>query len=388
MKVENPQSTKLKTMLTNQRNLIAAKEREIEDVKKIYDMKKEEERVLGQKDVIEVKDLNQQEILEAVDNKTSRLEDIQKSFKADSERIQKERAILAEQKKLDKDATMALNALDQDRIIQDGLEQTRSIKDSTNKSVAAIQQQSDFEIQDIAYQTKKKADSQTRLYDSALADRSREQRVQLSTKEIEHKQQLDNLKMEFARNSRQQSRLNMADKKNQELAYQKEVSTSENHYNQLLASKRAQFEEKFNTLQAQHEQVISRTEEQLRSQLKALSSDYAKKRDATLSRVDDPFYNLKDIEHKLEDKPDSYLVHINVPEHESENVVFTGHDRKMKITLSRRFTDRVEGDAGKVSENRRSESFSKEFQVADLINSKDITKKYEDGVLTYRIAKA
>src|SRR5690606_26406339 len=163
--------------------------------------------------------------------------------------------------------------------------------------------------------------------------------------------------------------------------YQKEVSTSENHYNQLLASKRAQFEEKFNTLQAQHEQVISRTEEQLRSQLKALSSDYAKKRDATLSRVDDPFYNLKDIEHKLEDKPDSYLVHINVPEHESENVVFTGHDRKMKITLSRRFTDRVEGDAGKVSENRRSESFSKEFQVADLINSKDITKKYEDGVL-------
>lgn len=388
MKVENPQSTKLKTMLTNQRNLIAAKEREIEDVKKIYDMKKEEERVLGQKDVIEVKDLNQQEILEAVDNKTSRLEDIQKSFKADSERIQKERAILAEQKKLDKDATMALNALDQDRIIQDGLEQTRSIKDSTNKSVAAIQQQSDFEIQDIAYQTKKKADSQTRLYDSALADRSREQRVQLSTKEIEHKQQLDNLKMEFARNSRQQSRLNMADKKNQEIAYQKEVSTSENHYNQLLASKRAQFEEKFSTLQAQHEQVISRTEEQLRSQLKALSSDYAKKRDATLSRVDDPFYNLKDIEHKLEDKPDSYLVHINVPEHESENVVFTGHDRKMKITLSRRFTDRVEGDAGKVSENRRSESFSKEFQVADLINSKDITKKYEDGVLTYRIAKA
>jgi len=388
VKVENPQSTKLKTMLTNQRNLVAAKEREIEDVKKIYDMKKEDERVLGQKDVIEIKDINQQEILEAVDNKTSRLEDIQKSFKADSERIQKERAILAEQKKLDKDATMALNAIDQDRIIQDGLEKTRSIKDSTNKSVAEIQQQSDFEIQDIAYQTKKKADTQTRLYDSTLADRSREQSLQLGTKDIEHKQQLDNLKMEFARNSRQLSRLNTADKTNKDLAYKKELKTTEDHYNQLLSSKRAQFEEKFTALQAQHEQVISRTEEQLRTQLKALSSDYAKKRDATLAKVDDPFYNLKEIEHKLEDKPDSYLVHINIPEHEAENVVFTGHDRKMKITISRRFTDRVEAEAGKVSENRRSESVSKEFQVTDLVNPKEITKKYEDGVLTYRIAKA
>lgn len=388
MKIENPQATKLKTMLNNQRNLIAAKEQEIEDVKKLYDMKKESERVLGQKDVIEIKDINQQEVLDAIEQKTTRLEDLQKSFKADASRLEKEKALLAEQKKLDKDATMALNAIDQDRIIQNGLEQTRSIQDSTNKSVAEIQKQSDFEIQNIAYETKKKADSQTRLYDSTLADRSREQRLQLTTKEIEHKQQLDGLKAEFAKDSRQLSRLNLADKNNKELNYQKELKTTEEHYNKLLTSKRAQFEEKFNTLQAQHEQVIARTEEQLRTQLKALSSDYAKKRDTTLERAQDPFYNLKEIEHRVEDKPDSYIVHINVPEHEAENVVFTGHDRKMKITLSRRFVDRVEDNEGKISENRRSENFSKEFKVADIVNPKEVTKKYEDGVLSYRIAKA
>lgn len=388
MKIENPQATKLKTMLNNQRNLIAAKEQEIEDVKKLYDMKKESERVLGQKDVIEIKDINQQEVLDAIEQKTTRLEDLQKSFKADASRLEKEKSLLAEQKKLDKDATMALNAIDQDRIIQNGLEQTRSIQDSTNKSVAEIQKQSDFEIQNIAYETKKKADSQTRLYDSTLADRSREQRLQLTTKEIEHKQQLDGLKAEFAKDSRQLSRLNLADKNNKELNYQKELKTTEEHYNKLLTSKRAQFEEKFNTLQAQHEQVIARTEEQLRTQLKALSSDYAKKRDTTLERAQDPFYNLKEIEHRVEDKPDSYIVHINVPEHEAENVVFTGHDRKMKITLSRRFVDRVEDNEGKISENRRSENFSKEFKVADIVNPKEVTKKYEDGVLSYRIAKA
>lgn len=388
MKVENPQTTKLKTMLNNQRNLIAAKEQEVEDVRKLYDMKKENERLVGQKDVIEIKDINQQEVLEAVENKTARLEDLQKSFKADSERLSKERAILAEQRALDRDATRIFNSIEQDRIIQEGLEQTRNIQDSTNQEVAEIQKQSDFEIQKIAYDTKKKADIQSRTYDSTLADRSRDQKLQLTTKEIEHAQQIDRLKSEFARNSRQLSRLNQADKINKEQSYQKELKSTEEHYNQLLSSKRKQFEEKFQTLQKQHDDVISRTEEQLRTQLRSISSDYAQKRDATLARKEDPFYHLKEMQHRLEDKPDSYLIHIDVPEHEAENIVFTGHDRNIKLTLSRRFADRVEGEDGKVNVNKRSESFTKEFKVADIVNPKEITKKYEDGVLTYKISKA
>ncbi len=388
MKIENPQTTKLKTMLNNQRNLIAAKEQEVEDVRKLYDMKKESERLVGQKDVIEIKDFNQKEVLDAVEQKTVRLEELQNSLKSDSDRLTKERAILAEQRQLDRDATRIFNSIEQDRVIQEGLEQTRQIQDSTNQEVAKIQKQSDYDIQKIAYDTKRKADSQSRTYDTTLADRSREQTIQLTTKEIEHNQKLNTLKNEFAKDSRQVSRLNQTEKINKEQNYLKDLKSTEDHYNELLTSKRKQFEQKFQTLQKQHDEVISRTEEQLRSQLRSISSDYAQKRDATLARKEDPFYHLKEINHRLEDKPDSYLVHIDVPEHEAESIVFTGNDRNIKLTLSRRFDDRVEEESGHVNVNKRSESFTKEFKVADIVDPKEVSKKYEDGVLTYRIAKA
>lgn len=388
MKVDESNSSGLKGLVKNQRNLVAAKEREIEDVRKLFDARKESERFIGQQEIVEVKDANQKEVLEAVDRKAARLEEMQKNFKSELSRLEKERNTLTEQRKLEREATLALGSDDQDRVIQDGIERSREIAQRANSQISTLQQEGQWQIAKTTEDTKRKLDVQVKKGDAALADRTQMQKLQITTTELENKHKLDQLKSDYDKDLRQLNRLNFKDKANAEQGRQKELDTIDKQGNYLLTEKRKQFEQKISHLENEHNKIISRVEDKFKQQLASISSDYASKRDATTLRGDDPFYSLQRLSHSVETQPDSFLVHIEVPEHEADNVVFSGRDRTLKLTLSRRFSERLDGEAGSVDINKRSESFTKEFEVADIVNPKAVTKKYEDGILTYKILKA
>jgi HSP20 family molecular chaperone IbpA len=76
-----------------------------------------------------------------------------------------------------------------------------------------------------------------------------------------------------------------------------------------------------------------------------------------------------------------------VPAHEKENVHLVTNGRKIKITLNKRFEDLVEDKDGTVNRSSKTQLYSKEVMVKDLINPKNMQVKYEDGEITYKIAK-
>tara|TARA_R110000868_G_scaffold90968_6_gene252136 strand:+ start:5577 stop:6743 length:1167 start_codon:yes stop_codon:yes gene_type:complete len=388
VKVDDTNPGTLKGLINNQRNLVAAKEREIGEVKEHYDLKKLDERVIGQNELYEVKDAHQKEILEAVDQKTSRLSNMQQSLKDDLTRLEKEKAILAEQSKLDRDANLIMNSVDQDEVIQEGIERSREIGQRANREIAKLQKDSQWEIAKVSEDAKRNFDAAIKQHDNKLADRTREKTVQFTTTEIEHKNKLDQLKSEYDKNSRQVNRLNFVEKSNKEQNHLKELRSMEEQYNYLLKEKRNQFEQKFAHLESEHNAIMNRTESKFKEQLVSLSNDYASKRAAAQNRSDDPFYNLQRLDHRVEELPDSYVISMNIPEHEADDVLISGRNRDIKLTLSRRFSERLESEEGSVDVNKRSESFTKEFQVADIVNPKSVTRKYENGVLSFKILKA
>ncbi len=203
MKVDDTNTNTLKGLTNNQRNLVAAKEREIGEVKEHYELKKLDERTNGQNELYEVKDAHQKEILAAVDQKSSRLSSMQQSLKDDLTRLEKEKAILAEQSKLDRDASLITSSVDQDELIQEGLERSREIGRRTNQEVAKLLKDSQWEVAKASEDAKRNLDNAVKQSDNKLADRTREKKIQFTTTEIEHKNKLDQLKGEYDKNSRQ-----------------------------------------------------------------------------------------------------------------------------------------------------------------------------------------
>tara|TARA_R110000868_G_scaffold38661_6_gene135124 strand:- start:4333 stop:5499 length:1167 start_codon:yes stop_codon:yes gene_type:complete len=388
VKVDDTNTNTLKGLTNNQRNLVAAKEREIGEVKEHYELKKLDERTNGQNELYEVKDAHQKEILAAVDQKSSRLSSMQQSLKDDLTRLEKEKAILAEQSKLDRDASLITSSVDQDELIQEGLERSREIGRRTNQEVAKLLKDSQWEVAKASEDAKRNLDNAVKQSDNKLADRTREKKIQFTTTEIEHKNKLDQLKGEYDKNSRQVNRLNFVEKSNKEQNHLKDLRSLEEQHNYLLKEKRNQFQQKFAHLESEHNEIMNRTEAKFKEQLISLSNDYASKRSAAEKRSDDPFYNLHRLSHRVEELPDSYIISMDMPEHEADDVLISGRNRDIKLTLSRRFSERLESEEGSVDVNKRSESFTKEFQVADIVDPKSVTRKYENGVLSFKISKA
>lgn len=388
MKIDDTQAPGLKGLVARQRNLVAAKEREIENVRNYFDAKKDTERVSGQKELIEVQDANALEISSALENKSSRLENVKSAMEKDLKRLEDERKNLSAQDDLEKAATNERLQEEQFEMTQSAIERSRDIAQRTNADIAELQKESQWQMAKASGDARKVYDGQIRLHEASLADKMRDQKVQLTATEIEHKQKLNQLQSEFEKDVGLISRSNVVNKNEREQQHLKDLKAQEDQYKYLLREKRKQFEQKYASLEQQHNDVIKRTEERFRSQLNSISSQYASTREAAAKRSEDPFYNLQRLSHRLESTPDSYLVHLDVAEHEVDNIIMSAHNRTIKLNFTRRYSDRVDGQNGQVDINKRSESFTQEFPVAEIVNSKEITRKYEDGVLTFQIKKA
>ena len=89
----------------------------------------------------------------------------------------------------------------------------------------------------------------------------------------------------------------------------------------------------------------------------------------------------------IRDYGEFYEVTLDVPEHEKDNVRLTADKRKLTISMSRRFDGQTTDVYGDINKTKRTETYTKKLHVADLVDKKDVTSKYENGMLIFRIAK-
>lgn len=388
MKIDDAKADGLKGLVHRQRNLVAAKEREIENVRNFYDAKKESDRISGHKELIEVQDNSQKEILAAVENKSSRLATAREGLQKDLTRLENERALLAQKESFDQEASIAEGRLQQQIIAEQSLEKAKEIGQTANSKIADLQKESQWQIAQASAQARNKYDDNIKTHESVLGDKLREQRLQLTFKDIEHNKKLNQARSEFEKDLNQATRSNVGDRSQREQQHIKELKTAEDQYNYILREKRKQFEQKFTHLEKEHNEIVQRTEERFRKQLDSLSSEYASTRQVAQTRKEDPFYHLKSLDHQIEETPEAYLVKIKVPEFEADNIILSAHNRTVKLAMNRRFSERLDGEQGRVNINKRSESFTQEFPVDKIVDSRSVSRKYEDGVLSFKILKA
>lgn len=105
------------------------------------------------------------------------------------------------------------------------------------------------------------------------------------------------------------------------------------------------------------------------------------------NKTSDPFYQNNSIKPDIQDLGDSYNLSINVAEHEKDQYLLSGHDRKLTLAFSRNFKQDIQ-EPDSVAKTRRVESYSHTFNVSDIVKPNSISKNYESGKLVFNIKKA
>ncbi len=209
----------------------------------------------------------------------------------------------------------------------------------------------------------------------------------LSENSISHENQLRQQKEEFKNISDKNLEKNKRIENQKAQVQQQDLNFLENHQRDLIKQKQADFKVRYEKLIAEHENILNELKNHLSSDVKKMLEQTSTQKKVLANKVEDQFYRIQTINPTILDGEKNYFVSLKIPEHEKENVHLSVRDRNIKMTLSRKFSDILESDDGSTNKNTRNELFSREFDSKDLLNSKGITQKYENGTLTFKIAK-
>ena len=104
----------------------------------------------------------------------------------------------------------------------------------------------------------------------------------------------------------------------------------------------------------------------------------------------DPFYKFQKIQTKVELSPDSksYLVKIETPAESAKEFNLSAHGREIKIQMKRDYEFSNKDDFGIDSSVNKYESFSTKIPVDKIVNGREISKSYKDGLLIFDIKLA
>ncbi len=186
-------------------------------------------------------------------------------------------------------------------------------------------------------------------------------------------------------NARRQNMVHLAQEKQM---FQDKMTAQKHHFEEIMRAYQKAYDQKIAVKNREHDVSIKHVNTQHAKEVQSTIANQASFKAALQSRSEDPFYNITTLAPVLTDKLDHYEITVPVPEFEQQNVILSGYKRSLKLTHARRAANEVELPDGSMNKSKRSESFTKEFPVTDIVEPEKIERHYAEGMLTFKIRKA
>lgn len=148
------------------------------------------------------------------------------------------------------------------------------------------------------------------------------------------------------------------------------------------------FKTRYEIMQKNHTQTLSDLKTKFDEEVTKKVQKNSSIREVFEKKLEDPFYRVSVLRPKTTQGENEVSVSLPISEFEKDNVHLSTNARSVKITLNRNYSDKLMEEGNTLNKSTRSELFSKEFQVADILDARNITKTYNDGILTFKILKA
>lgn len=388
LELKEQEAAHLKKLLQRQRNLITQKENEISSLDKMYEQKKDIVKGEGQLEIFNQTEKNRIDVENSLINKEQQLEKIKQDLVDSSSKFELQKEFLDNDYK---EKFEHMNTLHSNNLVDfaaQNEDQARDMAMRTNFEIKELSSKNNEGISNAIYEAKLKSNeivtnNNRNLESLKHSLKDDEKNVLKSQDEIikqiekDHQASVQELTTKGKIEVNERNKMNEAKIQNEEVQHQ-----------DILKQKRISFEQKYNELEKNHTQILSRLKERLDSQIKEVVDAYSAEKNLVDSRSSDNFYKVTKFDPIIRDEASHYIISIPIAEHEKELVNLTAQNRDVIVTLNRKFTDKVEDEiSNETYKTSRSEVLTKKLKVTDLMDSKKMTTNYENGFLNFKIQK-
>lgn len=109
--------------------------------------------------------------------------------------------------------------------------------------------------------------------------------------------------------------------------------------------------------------------------------------EAVKQKEDDIFFEFTELNSKVKDQGDHYLVEVELPEYARKDLILTTNNKEIILNLNRRYQDQIDKDGIKHRVNKV-ETLNSRIPTEHHLNPKKISSSYSDGIISYKIYKA
>lgn len=391
MKINSTNSNDTQEELNNLnkvlRNKVNMRENEIENIKKYYDKRADQARDQGQIDYENQITANDKKLLEANTNYTNKLTEYQANLLHTKNELEKEinnykdsnASQINAVKKQNEERFQSTfqNAIDtQEELQQKTASQLHLIDNKSHQDKTHLEEEAHNQLSQMAFNFSENALVNESQFRQKLQDDLKAHQAELIENKDQFKKGLDNVNQKNHRIEVEQTRIH-----NDQIAYM------DKFHKETMAQKENDFKKRLAEVSKDHDRVINELKTKLDQEIKDLTLKNAKTRVAIEDKAQDPFYRIEELDPQIKFNEKDILVSLAVPEHEKDNVHVIAQGRTVKVTLSKKYNESIDNAKNEIDKISKTELMSKELKVPDLLNSKKMAMKYENGVLTYKIAK-
>lgn len=368
---------------------IATKEEEVKKLENHYDKKIASTKMSGEDDYLLALERNEARIKDEADVVEDKLKNYNDQLNKTKMSVEKEMNNLKTQEKQNvSDLKLQFEESFQDQF-KSASENQRDMQSKTQNLNRDITTKSNLE--------RNQLENKTQFALSALTS---DFNNKSSNTELKYKEDLDRTLKQYTDELNQQKeelkRIAKNDlDKNSRLANEKlrvnqeQMNYQDKHQQSLLVQKDQDFKVRYEKIVKEHDEIIQTLSNRFQKDVQGLVEKTAKDKTLITEKLNDPFYQVDKLQPKITEAVDHYVVTLPVTEYEKDNVQLSTQGRGIKLTLSRKYTDSTQDEkSGITDRSTRSELFSKEFKVKDILDSKQITQSFENGELHFKIKKA
>lgn len=188
-----------------------------------------------------------------------------------------------------------------------------------------------------------------------------------------------------ALNTHREHEAKMSQMNTQQVQHEEKVKT---HHQKSLSDKEVYFEKKYQDQLAQHTKSNKLLDDLNQKVLSTAKDDINKRVEIEKNRSTDPFFSFTEMRPKLEEKPDSYVLRIEMPEYAKEEVSLSANGKEMVLTSNRRYQDERKDPDGTVKKVNKVESMVSRIPVGQVLDPRKMEKNWVEGALVFTIKKA
>lgn len=366
---------------------ITVKEREIESLNNLYAKKIDNQKEVNEDQYLATLDQHQQKLAAVAQDYETKLKDYQANLEKTKNKLGEEENNLKTSNQIALHNAKLNNEErfgdiyrsfeeNQTQMQFNGNNKLRLLDDQTKNELSRIKTKSEYEVSKLEHAQNLDLSKRQNEFEIKTDGLLKDQNNQLRTQD-------DQFKENFKKQNIEQTRLQ--DEKTR--IYSDRMAYMDKFHQNLMIQKDSDFKTKYQNIVKEHEEILANIQTKFNEEVRHLQNSTAKEKANITNKSDDDFYRIKTLTPRISDLGHEVLIELPTPEHEWENVHLSVQGRNIKMTVGRKYSDEATDDLGNRNKSSRSELFSREFTVNDLLNPKKLTQKYEDGIVKFKIAK-